>query len=313
MELQATKLRHLDRTRQEPREKNLLPVKIVGVRKVNQKIRLLRLGLQEGPSSVSIRSDTRRLRRIYIMKLSQYYLKFLAGQWLDVFIPGDPRPGGFTIASAPSAATQAAEPHFELAVQEAPENPAAVWLWRPENDILGQDLTVRIGGSFICPPKEGLGGIQRIVLVAGGVGINPLMSMLSYLADESRNLDIRVSLMYATKVPEDGNLAGVLFLDRIVDLFRRGQVAGEVELFLTGPVSQFRDVTADRTGQVEIRFGRMTREDLMPKIWASSSKDDTLVYVCGPPAMTDYFVEILTAPGMASLIDAACVKSEKWW
>ncbi|KGQ05860.1 AP-1 complex subunit gamma-1 [Beauveria bassiana D1-5] len=286
---------------------------IVGVRKVNQKIRLLRLGLQEGPSSVSIRSDTRRLRRIYIMKLSQDYLKFLAGQWLDVFIPGDPRPGGFTIASAPSAATQAAEPHFELAVQEAPENPAAAWLWRPENDILGQDLTVRIGGSFICPPKEGLGGIRRIVLVAGGVGINPLMSMLSYLADESRNLDIRVSLMYATKVPEDGNLAGVLFLDRIVDLFRRGQVAGKVELFLTGPVSQIRDVTADRTGQVEIRFGRMTREDLMPKIRASSSKDDTLVYVCGPPAMTDYFVEILTAPGMASLIDAACVKSEKWW
>ncbi|PMB67999.1 Oxidoreductase NAD-binding domain-containing protein 1 [Beauveria bassiana] len=303
MELQATKLRHLDRTRQEPREKNLLPVKIVGVRKVNQKIRLLRLGLQEGPSS----------RRTYTMRLSQEYLKFLAGQWLDVFIPGDPRPGGFTIASAPSAATQAAEPHFELAVQEAPDNPAAAWLWRPENDILGQELTVRIGGSFICPPKEGLGGIRRIVLVAGGVGINPLMSMLSYLADESRNLDIRVSLMYATKVPEDGNLAGVLFLDRIVDLFRRGQVAGEVELFLTGPVSQFRDVTADRTGQVEIRFGRMTREDLMPKIRASSSKDDTLVYVCGPPAMTDYFVEMLTAPGMASIIDAACVKSEKWW
>ncbi|OAA45219.1 Riboflavin synthase-like beta-barrel [Beauveria brongniartii RCEF 3172] len=289
MELQATKLRHLDRTRQEPREKNLLPVKIVDVRKVNQRIRLLRLGLQEE------------------------YPKFLAGQWLDVFVPGDPRPGGFTVASAPSAATQAAEPHFELAIQEAPENPAAAWLWRPENDILGKELTVRIGGSFICPPKEGLDGIRRIVLVAGGVGINPLVSMLSYLADESKSLNIRVSLMYATKVPEDGSLEGVLFLNRIVDLFRRDQVAGEVELFLTGPVSQIRDVTAVITGQVDIRFGRMTGEDLISKIRVSSSKDDTLVYVCGPPAMTDYFVDILTAPGMASIIDAACVKSEKWW
>ncbi|KAM3502420.1 hypothetical protein MY10362_004867 [Beauveria mimosiformis] len=220
MELQATKLRHLDRTRQEPREKNLLPAKIVDVRKVNQRICLLRLGLQED------------------------YPKFLAGQWLDVFVPGDPRPGGFTVTSAPSAAMQAAEPHFELAIQEAPENPAAAWLWRPENDILGKELTVRIGGSFICPPKEGLDGIRRIVLVAGGVGINPLVSMLSYLADESKNLNIRVSLMYGTKVPEDGSLKGVLFLNRIVDLFRRDQVAGEVELFLTGPVSQIRDVTA---------------------------------------------------------------------
>ncbi|KAM3564888.1 hypothetical protein MY1884_000488 [Beauveria asiatica] len=294
MELQATKLRHLDRTRQEPREKNLLPVKIVDIRKVNQRIRLLRLGLPEDSSSLE-------------------YPKFLAGQWLDVFVPGDPRPGGFTVTSAPSAAMQVAEPHFELAIQEAPENPAAAWLWRPENDILGKELTVRVGGSFICPPKEGLDGIRRIVLVAGGVGINPLVSMLSYLADESKTLNIRVSLMYATKVPEDGGLGGVLFLNRIVDLFRRDQVAGEVELFLTGPVFRIRDVTAVRTGQVDIRLGRMTREDLVSKISVSSSTNDTLVYVCGPPAMTDYFVDILTAPGMASIIDAACVKSEKWW
>ncbi|OAR01026.1 hypothetical protein LLEC1_01340 [Akanthomyces lecanii] len=285
----ATKLGHLDRTATEPREKRVLPVKVVGVENANERIRLLKLELREGP------------------------LDFLAGQWLDTFTPGDSEPGGFTIASAPSAAAQASKPYVELAVQEAPENPAAVWLWKPESQIMGRHLDVRVGGSFVCPPSEGLDGIRRIVLIAGGVGINPLMSILGYFADKGEELNIQASILYSTKAVEDGNVGKVLFWGRIVDLFRRGRVSGRAKLFLTGPRSHAGDVESYKTDEVNICFGRITRDDILPEIRAGGGKDSTLAYICGPPAMTDYFVDMLTAPDMASEIDDARVKSEKWW
>ncbi|TQW11168.1 NADH-cytochrome b-5 reductase [Cordyceps javanica] len=271
---------------------DLLSVKIADIRKVNEKIRLVKLGLQQGPLNVSF---------------------VIAGQWLDTYVPGIAKPGGFTIASAPSVAAQFAEPYFELAVQAAPENPVAAWLWQPESEILGKVLEVRVGGSFVCPPSEGLASIQRIVLVAGGVGINPLVSILGYIADENKRLNIQIVVLYSTKVPQDGDLGKVLFLNRIVDIFRLGQITGEVKLFLTGLLSHSRELTGETRDEVNLKFGRMAWHDLLSEIHAGHSKDSTLVYVCGPPTMTNYFVDLLTTPAMAGVINAGLVKSEKWW
>jgi hypothetical protein len=59
----------------------------------------------------------------------------------------------------------------ELAVQ-ATKNPASQWLWRPEQEILNKQLVVRVGGSFTWPPHDlDASKIERLVLVAGGVGI----------------------------------------------------------------------------------------------------------------------------------------------
>jgi hypothetical protein len=61
--------------------------------------------------------------------------------------------------------------YLELAIQDSPANEPAAWLWRPREDILGQELVVRVGGSFVWPPPRGAEGVRRLVLVAGGVGI----------------------------------------------------------------------------------------------------------------------------------------------
>lgn len=101
-------------------------------------------------------------------------VKFLPGQWLDVFVPGLERAGGFTITSTPAAASPGARngPSLELAVQRSATNPPAEWLWRPEKEILGQSLFVRVGGSFVWPPPSAKNRpVRRLVLVAGGVGI----------------------------------------------------------------------------------------------------------------------------------------------
>ena len=134
--------------------------------------------------------------------------QFLPGQWLDVYVPGVPKAGGFTITSTPSrargrrtsalstetavaaAAAAAAEEddekeepdayaYLELAVQRSPENPPAAWLWQEEGTILDKELRVRVGGSFVWPPPgiNVRSSLRKAVFVAGGVGVNPLISM----------------------------------------------------------------------------------------------------------------------------------------
>ena len=61
-------------------------------------------------------------------------------------------------------------------MQQSPKNPAAAYLFRPEEEILGKTLHVRVGGSFVWPPMRYLAGRRgnlpkRAVFVAGGVGI----------------------------------------------------------------------------------------------------------------------------------------------
>lgn len=239
-------------------------------------------------------------------------IQFLAGQWLDTFTPGEPKPGGFTITSPPSAALQAQDPYLELAVQRAPENPAAAWLWRPPEEILYKELLVRVGGSFVCPPAEGLENVRRIVLVAGGVGINPLMSILGYLSDERQRLGIHISVLYGTKLPENGRLGDILFLDNMVGTLRQESTAGKVRLFVTGSAPGADDRAKYEADKVEVKAGRMIDNDLLSEL-STDEAGGTLVYICGPPAMTDHFVNMLTAPEMEHVVSAAAVKSEKWW
>lgn len=121
---------------------------------------------------------------------------FFPGQWLDVHVPSVSNAGGFSITSTPADAQvfpslepsdelapadeavappldpRGREPYVELAVQKAPSNPASAWLWRPKEEILGNELSVRVGGSFVWPPSSvELEEIRNVVFIAGGVGI----------------------------------------------------------------------------------------------------------------------------------------------
>ena len=100
-------------------------------------------------------------------------MQFRPGQWLDVYIPGLPQAGGFTITSTPDQAKGSLQNRYlELAVQKSPGNPAASWLWQHSMLITDSELLVRVGGNSVWPPpnvKEQ--DIKKVVFVAGGVGI----------------------------------------------------------------------------------------------------------------------------------------------
>lgn len=201
---------HETRTAAEPRQNKLYTVRVARVEQVNPSVRLLRFALpQEALADENAVCSflTPRLQTLtwQFDAQSQETFSFLPGQWLDVHIPSIPQAGGFTITSTPAdaqplpipdptiiqdgtenlshqqgefgtesaaAASDGRYPYVELAVQQSPSNPAAAWLWRPHKEILGRELRVRVGGSFVWPPASvRTDQIHRIVFVAGGVGI----------------------------------------------------------------------------------------------------------------------------------------------
>ncbi|CAK7274881.1 Oxidoreductase NAD-binding domain-containing protein 1 [Sporothrix epigloea] len=267
----------------------------------------------------------------------------LPGQWVDAFCPGIAKAGGFTITSTPSKATSASsERYIELAVKRSLDNPAAAWLWRDKQRILGQTLQVRIGGSFVFPsPKAPSAFVKdrsvRVVFVAGGVGINPLISMATYLgelnkarsdAGEPDDAGCEVIFLHSVQInrtssPEDGGdddsndeITQIPFLPRLAALYGSKAIRGHLKVFLTSS-NRSCDVLSCNGEDVPCMRRRITTADLDAAVLGGSAGDSrelasTYVYLCGVPAMTDLFTQHLTSKEGLGLA-ADTVWCEKWW
>lgn len=164
---------------------------------------------------------------------------------------------------------------------------------------------MRVGGKFVYPPvhRSGKGEVKNLVLVAGGVGVNPFMSVLGAVAHAGAWPE-RTTLLYGTQVPseEEGGLEGVLF-------YERAKALKEVDTKV---------FTGSRGGRGGGGAGegvlqrRMTVEDVRGVVCGDDGKarEGTVCYVCGPKGMTDEFVEgVKGFEGMKEQ-DVMC---ERWW
>ncbi|RAL17165.1 FAD-dependent oxidoreductase [Aspergillus homomorphus CBS 101889] len=349
-------LPHQMRTAAEPRQNRLYNVRLSHIEQASPCVRLLQLTLPpevQNPEDNCQESD---------QETQPQPLTFLPGQWLDVHIPSISNAGGFSITSTPAdaqvlpplieAAVEAIAndepglpppnpggrpPYVELAVREAPSNPASAWLWKPADEILGSELSIRVGGSFVWPPSGvRLDAIRNVVFVAGGVGINPLISMLSHLNNDDeatttlRHPSFKIHFLYSTKLPEGATttaatsteslesvLGQILFLSRLRQIvsiqsqLRRLRIT--LDLFITNlDDDKSSPLLKHPFDDMRIHGRRINPQDLR----AATSKDDgesepseTVCYVCGPPGMTDDMVK-----GLDGLLGSSeRVFYEKWW
>lgn len=237
--------------------------------------------------------------------------------------------GGFTITSPPQASSQAQEdPYIELAIQISPDNPPAAFLWRPIPDILNSTVSFRVGGNFVYPPptldRSACENIDRVVFVAGGVGINPIISMISALNEAGTSQALggmvkTVRVLYSSRRETDpngqGGAAEVLFETRLMEIARRWDQHDHVDykysFFETSGQPQTGDgYDRPRPGNMVVYSKRISQADLLETLGPEEDRGNTVVYVCGLPTMTDEFVELLKhAPGM----DEKKVLCEKWW
>ncbi|EFQ98657.1 hypothetical protein MGYG_01679 [Nannizzia gypsea CBS 118893] len=353
MSVQKSKPHEL-RTATEPRQNSLYKLRVSQISQINPTIRLIQFNIISGCDLPSGSKDNFE---------SQPSLRFLPGQWLDVHIPNIKHAGGFTITSTPQdASTQESinttadendkrPPYVELAVQYSPTNPAAKWFWQPTEQILDAHVKVRVGGGFVWPPPNGmaLDKIRNVVFVAGGVGINPLISMISYIYRTRSCLPspTRIHFLYSTRIPLSSapmNVAmpnetvdkmpfaaasKILFLDRLQHISRNWNQTEndinplDVQLFLTNlplangegnKVDVHPDIL-DTNSQITVHGRRITAGDLRKAVGENEElRSRTVCYVCGPPAMTDEFVKELKSFIINEDEEArGRVFYEKWW
>lgn len=193
--------------------------------------------------------------------------EFHAGQFLSLRIES----GGkslvrcYTISSPPDSRR-----HLEISVKRQGRVSAAL------HDSLrpGSRLPIRgPGGRFRYPA----GSERPIVLLGGGVGVTPLMSMLRHAI--SRETSRPVTLIYSVRTETD-----IAFRDELHEIGRRNP--------------QIRVVIAvTRGGESPEYFPGRIDESLVRGIVAAPL--ESLYFVCGPIPMIDSMKEILSRVGVA--------------
>ena len=195
---------------------------------------------------------------------------FVPGQFLNTAfgIGGARMNRSYSISSSPTQREYA-----ELTVRREPRGAVS----RHLNDLLKVGDQIEVGGPV---GKFTFNGTEAdsVVLIAGGVGITPLMSIARYLTEQAWAGDI--FLIYACRAPPD-----FIFADALAALQRANP-----KLHLA--------VTMSRPGETDWRGprGRITKELLTQTVPDIASRR---IHLCGPPSMMDATKAILTALGVA--------------
>jgi sulfhydrogenase subunit gamma (sulfur reductase) len=188
------------------------------------------------------------------------------------------RPGQFVMLSVPGAgeapisiSSSPTRPEvLELCVRRVGRVTDALYRLRT-NDVVG--IRGPYGNGF---PVEDIQG-NDLLLVAGGLGMAPLRSLVWYALDRRERFG-RMTLMYGAKSP-----ASMLFRDELVSLVDRD----DLECLLT--------VDADPTGRWTNHVG------LLPSLFdhAEIQPATTHAVVCGPPIVYRFVLERLLALGFS--------------
>ncbi|CAK7311856.1 Oxidoreductase NAD-binding domain-containing protein 1 [Vulpes lagopus] len=235
------------------------------------------------------------VKRLHLLVADKDF-SFKAGQWIDFFIPGVSVVGGFSICSSPRLLEQ--ERMIELAVKYTNHPPA---LWIHNQCTLDSEVAVRVGGEFFFDPQPA-DASRNLVLIAGGVGINPLLSILRHAADlhreranKGRGYEVgTIKLFYSAK-----NTSELLFKKNILDLVNEFPEKIACSLHVTKQTTQ---ISAEL--KPYITEGRITEKEIRDHI-----SEETLFYICGPPPMTDFFSKQLEN----SHVPKEHICFEKWW
>ncbi|KAI9556142.1 hypothetical protein GHT06_018716 [Daphnia sinensis] len=235
------------------------------------------------------------------LRVEDHSLTFFAGQWVDVFIPNVNQVGGFSMHSPPWLLEQSHQ--IDLAVKKSSWPPAQ---WVHSSCKVGDKLQIRVGGDFYYDPPSNV-PIPDMIFIAGGVGINPLLSILLqlkhhfHIPNNEKYMPKNITLLYSAKQKEE-----LLFQDTISQL-KNGPLKSFDYRFFVTRLTASNDHQCGQTGS-QLREGRLMEKDLQLAI-SKSDIDNVICFICGPPPMTDAFHSQLIKMG----VTAKQIKYEKWW
>ncbi|CAG5134359.1 unnamed protein product, partial [Candidula unifasciata] len=223
---------------------------------------------------------------------------FKAGQWVDMFIPGLDTVGGFSMCSSPDFLIRTRI--LQLAVKASPHPPAH---WVHTQCQVGDTVKLRVGGDFYYDPQPHTKD-HDLLLIAGGVGINPLFSILQHFlflhsgqveADVGSRFsqDKSVSLLYSARNAEE-----LIFQTELIEMTEKYDNL-LLKMFSTqGAVEHCKYITE----------GRIQLKDVKNAV-SALDREKTMVYICGPLP----FIEKMKSYCLDCDISEDRVNFEKWW
>ncbi len=216
--------------------------------------------------------------RVVRLAIADPAFRFLPGQWVDlgVDIDGTAHTAGYSITTSPLHPGT-----IELAVKASARHPVARWVH--ERATVGDRVRVSQGqGPFVYLPEMS----DNAVLIGGGVGVTPLLSIFRHVRDAG--LPTGVHLVYSVSDSSE-----ILFRDELESAARSHDNL-HVSITVTQPDPRWHGLT----GRID-----------PVKLHALDVPDDTLYYLCGPKGMVEDISTLLHDLG----VPMSRIIFEKWW
>ena len=220
------------------------------------------------PAKVTqIHQETKRIKTFRLYYGGRSYT-FKPGQWIDLYGPNNIGIGGYTIISSNKD-----HGFIDLAVRESSTHPVTKYLH--EELKVGDDVMITEGqGKFFLTPEL---MNSPLTLIAGGIGITPLLSMFRSM-DKTKT---QVKVFYSVSSDED-----ILFKE-------------ELEKFATFTVTKSPSKNwSGETTRIDLEFLKKHQCNL-----------DSHFFICGPRPMIDGLATELQGAGVLK----ERIHFEKWW
>ncbi|XP_041478518.1 oxidoreductase NAD-binding domain-containing protein 1-like isoform X1 [Lytechinus variegatus] len=263
---------HMDKTAQSFREPGISEAEVVSIDQASETVKVLKLKVDD-PS-----------------------FTFKAGQWVDFFVEGLDIFTGYSMYSGPTQLKE--DSTIDLAVKFS-DYPPTVWVHN--QCAVGSKVKVRTGGDkLVFDPKPG-DPSWNVLLIGGGIGINPLISLMHHAADlhDQKKANPqgytpgKMELLFSASTKNE-----LIFKDTIDELISKHSPDIAARFYVTkdsdvdSPISNRRIDASDIKSSVErLRDGPLR------------------CFVCGPPTMIADMEGLLSNEG----IPASDIFCEKWW
>lgn len=202
-------------------------------------------------------NETQDTKTFRLVRLDGGVFDYLPGQYITLAIEilGQEYKRSYSLASTPMHSG-----NLEITVKRAPNGLVSNWL---NNHLkVGDKLSIKGPfGKFTCANKSD----TKILFLAAGSGIVPIMSMLRWLASREQSIDVVILLSFRT-------LYDIIYYDELRLLIAR-HTNFKLVITLTQEPSEY-SLWQGLTGRVNEKTFRDQVPDLSERI----------VYLCGPDA-----------------------------
>lgn len=133
-------------------------------------------------------------------------------------------------------------------------------------------------GGFVFDEQQD----RKIVLIAGGIGITPFMSMIQYATNNK--LTNEITLIYNNSNQDD-----MPFVEQLIDIEKHNPHFRIVFTISNGPVDRFNDQN--------MKAGRITSDIIKDAV--NGTYRDKTYFICGPSAFMNAMTDILFENGVS--------------